>query len=154
MELKTTLRVGQERVFTPHTELVNVEKLRKTQVTQAVKPDLLKEQNFESAALANAGKCFVSGTRKREAAKAVVKGLTSELENASEQHDSPRVRMIDLERQCKVEKAQARVQQTQTSSGVPSANVELQLQPSQELLRPATVTDGLLSQTWTHGRIR
>ena len=28
-ELKTTLRVGQERVFTPHTELVNVEELRK-----------------------------------------------------------------------------------------------------------------------------
>ena len=83
----------------------------------------------------------------------MVKDLTSELGTSRKQHTPTRVRMTILERQCKsqLEKAQTRVQQTQTSSSVPSANLELQLQPTPELLRQAIATDGLLSQTRSTG---
>ena len=82
-----------------------------------------------------------------------MKELTSELGTNRKQHTSTRVRMTILERQCKsrLEKAQTRVQQTQTSRSVPSANLELQLQPTPELLRQAIATDGLLSQTRSTG---
>ena len=152
-ELKTKLRIEQERVSTSGTKLVDVEQLRKTlSAAESVKRDLLKERDSKSAALADGERRLGLETRRREAAEAKVKELISKLETNSKEHKSTRLRMTDLEQQlqqCKsqLEQAQARVQHTQTSSGVLSANLELQLQQTQELLRQATLAYGLLAQS-------
>ena len=152
-ELKTKLRIEQERASASGTKLADIEQLRKAlSAAETAKRDLLKERDSRSAALADAEKRLGSEARRREAAEAKVKELTSKLETNSKDHKSTQLRMTDLEqqlKQCKsqLEKTSARVQQAQTSSGVLSANLELQLQQTQELLRRATAAYGLLAQS-------
>jgi len=152
-ELKTKLRIEQERPSASGAKLVDVEQLRKTlSATETVKRDLVKERDSKSAALADAEKRLGSEMRRREVAEAKVKELISKLETSNKEHKSTRLQMTDLEQQlqqCKsqLEKTQARVQQTQTSSGALSANLELQLHQTQELLRQATAAYGLLAQS-------
>ena len=152
-ELKTRIRIERERVSTSGTKLVDVEQLRKTlAAAETAKRELIKERESKLVALADAEKRLGSEIRRREATDAKVKELTSKLETAAKEVKSTRLRVTNLEKQLDERKshldaAQAQVQQTQTSNGALSADLELQLRHTQELLRQTAAAYGLLAQS-------
>ena len=152
-ELKSKLRIEQERASTSGTRPMDVEQLRKTlAAVETAKRDLIRERDSKAATLVDAEKRLGSETRRREAAETKIKELTSKLESESKELKSTRLRMTDLKQQSQQYKSQldetrAHVQQAQTSSGALSANLDLQLRQTQELVRRATAAYGLLAQS-------
>jgi len=153
MELKSKLRMVQERVSTSGTRLLEMEQLRKALSTaETAKRDLIRERDTKSAALVSAEKRLESETRRREAAEAKIKELTSKSETEGKELKSTRLRVTDLKeqlQQCKsqLEETRAHVQQTQSSSSALSVDLGIQLRQAQELVRQTTVAYGLLAQS-------
>jgi len=152
-ELKSKLRTEQERAPTSGTRPTDVEQLRKTlAAAETAKRDLIRERDSKSAALVDAEKRLGSETRRREAAEAKIKELTSKLESEGKELKSTRLRMTDLKQQSQqyksqLEETRVHVQQAKTTSGALSADLDLQLRQTQELVRRTTVAYGLLAQS-------
>lgn len=132
---------------------MDVEQLRKTlAAAEMAKRDLIRERDSKSATLVDTEKRLGSETRRREAAEAKIKELTSKSESEGKELKSTRLRMADLKQQLQQYKSQldetrAHVQQVQTSSSAQSADLDLQLLQTRELVRRATEAYGLLAQS-------